>query len=76
MPGKAINKNDARYLSTQSLLEDTMLQLIRKEGFQKITVRQIVSEAGLQEFFHHYSCRSHGLSPRLQNSLYQLAIAA
>ena len=55
MSGTAINKNDARYLATQELLESTFLELVRTEGFQKITVKRIVSEANLNRgtFYIH-----------------------
>ena len=72
MPGKAINKNDARYLSTQSLLEDTMLQLIRKEGFQKITVCQIVSEAGLNRgTFYLHAVDKYDLLGQIEDGIYE-----
>ena len=57
MAGTVINKNDARYLATQELLEHTFLMLVREKGFPKVTVREIVTRAGLNRgtFYIHAS---------------------
>ena len=57
MAGTVINKNDARYLATQELLEHTFLMLVREKGFPKVTVREIVTRAELNRgtFYIHAS---------------------
>lgn len=72
MSGTAINKNDARFLATQELLETTFLQMLERDGFEKITVRKIVTEAGLNRgTFYLHALDKQDLLEQIEHKIFE-----
>jgi hypothetical protein len=50
------NSNDLRVIKTKNLIKDSFYQLLEKEDFDKINIKQICSESliGRSTFYQHY----------------------
>ena len=51
-----MNESDLRVVKTIRLIDQTLLNLLKTESFEQVTVQQICLEAeiGRSTFYHHY----------------------
>ena len=51
-----MNKNDSRYFTTATLMDEAFLRLLEKKDFEYITVKEICKTAGVNRstFYLHY----------------------
>ena len=63
--------NDPRSIRARKLLQEALFILLQKKDFEKITVKDIVEEAGLSRptFYNHYETKEHFLHELVSNIL-------
>ena len=51
-----MNKQDSKYKYTASLMDEALLQLLEKKGYEYITVKELCQKAGVNRstFYLHY----------------------
>lgn len=72
MSRTVLNKNDARYRSTQTQIEKVFWELLKAEGFSKITIRQITERTGFNRgTFYLHAQDKYDLLEQIENNLYE-----
>lgn len=81
-PMKALNNQDRRVLRTRQLVLDALLALIREQGYDSITVQEIIDRAniGRSTFYAHFKDKDdlliQGLNDIIHSLVAELDIAA
>ena len=66
------NKNDARYRNTQTQIEMVFWELLKEEGFPKITIRQITERTGYNRgTFYLHAQDKYNLLEQIETNLYE-----
>ena len=69
MEGGIVNKSESKYYNTARLMDTALLELLDKNDFEYITVKQICLKAGVNRstFYLHYESTADLLEEAIEN---------